>query len=118
MRRITRRSNSGDWGVGSGEWSGEHMRITIATLIIGGGLLTMSIAEAQQPAAPGSDPNFTGVVTTMDAKDISRRPAEVRGRRADRVAQPRERSADLRGVGAHADRQARPGLQGIRRRRQ
>ena len=47
------------------------MRLIIAMLILGGGVLTMSIAEAQQPAAPGSDPNFTGVVTTMDAKDIS-----------------------------------------------
>ena len=44
------------------------MRIIIATLIIGGGLLTMSIAEAQQPA---SNPNFTGNVTSDDAKDIS-----------------------------------------------
>jgi quercetin dioxygenase-like cupin family protein len=44
------------------------MRIIIATLIIGGGLLTMSIAEAQQPA---DNPNFTGVVTSDDAKDIS-----------------------------------------------
>lgn len=47
------------------------MRIIIATLIVGTGLLTMSIAEAQQPAAPGSDPNFTGVVTAMDAKDVT-----------------------------------------------
>ncbi len=47
------------------------MRIIVAALIVGGGLLTMSIAEAQQPAAPGSDPNFTGVVTTLDAKDVT-----------------------------------------------
>ena len=47
------------------------MRIIVAAMIIGGGLLTMSIAEAQQPAAPGNDPNFTGVVTTVDAKDMN-----------------------------------------------
>ena len=60
------------------------MRIIIATVIIGAGLLTMSIAEAQQPAAPGSDPNFTGIVTTMDAKDISggRRTFEAGARTA------------------------------------
>ena len=60
------------------------MRLTIATLIIGGGLLTMSIAEAQQPAAPGSDPNFTGVVTSVDAKDITggRRTFEASARTA------------------------------------
>ena len=60
------------------------MRILVATLIVGGGLLTMSIAEAQQPAAPASDPNFTGVVTTMDAKDISggRRTFEASARTA------------------------------------
>ena len=37
------------------------MRIIIATLIVGAGLLTLSIAQAQQPARR-SDPNFTGVV--------------------------------------------------------
>jgi len=35
-------------------------------LAVGG----LTIAAAQQPA-PGSDPNFTGVVTAMDAKDIT-----------------------------------------------
>ena len=57
------------------------MRIIIATLIIGGGLLTMSIAEAQQPA---SNPNFTGNVTSDDAKDISggRRTFEASARTA------------------------------------
>jgi len=57
------------------------MRIIVATLIVGGGLITMSIAEAQQPAP---DPNFTGVVTTMDAKDISagRRTFEAGARTA------------------------------------
>src|SRR5215212_7202441 len=45
-----------------------QMRIIVATLIVGGALLTMSIAAAQQPAG---DPNFTGVVTTMDAKDVT-----------------------------------------------
>ena len=47
------------------------MRTIVAALIVSGGLVTMSIAEAQQPATPGSDPNFTGVVTTMDASDIT-----------------------------------------------
>ena len=57
------------------------MRIILATLIIGGGLLTMSIAEAQQPA---SNPNFTGNVTSDDAKDISggRRTFEASARTA------------------------------------
>ena len=57
------------------------MRIIVATLIVGAGLLTLSIAEAQQPAV---DPNFTGVVTTLDAKDISggRRTFEASARTA------------------------------------
>lgn len=44
------------------------MRIFVAALIVGGGWLTMSIAAAQQPV---SDPNFTGIVTAMDAKDVT-----------------------------------------------
>ena len=47
------------------------MRLIIATVIIGGGVLTMSIAGAQQPAAAGADPNFTGFVTALDAKDVT-----------------------------------------------
>ena len=44
-----------------------RMRILVATMLAIGGF---SIVAAQQPA-PGSDPNFTGVVTAMDAKDIT-----------------------------------------------
>lgn len=57
------------------------MRLTIATLIVGTGLATMAMAQAPQP---GSDPNFTGVVTTMDAKDITggRRTFEASARTA------------------------------------
>ncbi|HUQ87488.1 MAG TPA: cupin domain-containing protein [Vicinamibacterales bacterium] len=60
------------------------MRIIIASLIIGGGLLTMTIAEARQTPQPGNDPNFTGVVTAMDAKDITggRRKFEAGARSA------------------------------------
>jgi len=47
------------------------MRIIIASLIVVGGLLTMTIAEARQAPQPGSDPNFTGVVTSLDAKDVT-----------------------------------------------
>ena len=47
-----------------------NVRIVVGALILGGGLLTMTIVRAQQPQ-PGSDPNFTGVVTAMDAKDIT-----------------------------------------------
>jgi quercetin dioxygenase-like cupin family protein len=46
------------------------MRIVVAALILGGGLLTMTAAQAQQPQ-PGSDPNFTGVVTALEAKDVT-----------------------------------------------
>ena len=57
------------------------MRLKIATLIVGVGLLTMSIAAAQQPA---SNPNFTGNVTSDDAKDITggRRTFEASARTA------------------------------------
>ena len=44
------------------------MRIIVATLIVSVGVATLALAQAPQP---GSDPNFTGVVTTMDAKDIT-----------------------------------------------
>ena len=44
------------------------MRIAILGVIVATGLGTISLASAQQP---GSDPNFTGVVTTMDAKDVT-----------------------------------------------
>lgn len=55
-------------------------RLMLAGVLIGGGL---SLAAAQQPA-PGSDPNFTGVVTAMDAKDITggRRKFEAGARSA------------------------------------
>ena len=43
-------------------------RFVIAAMIMAAGLTTISLASAQQPAA---DPNFTGVVTTMDAKDVT-----------------------------------------------
>lgn len=43
-------------------------RTVVAAAILAAGLTTLSIASAQQPAA---DPNFTGVVTTMDAKDVT-----------------------------------------------
>ena len=81
-------------------------------LVVGG----LTIAAAQQP--PGSDPNFTGVVTAMDAKDVTGGPPQVRSRRAVSVAQPRPGTVALRRIGAHAHRQARRGDQGIRRRRQ
>ena len=60
------------------------MRIIIASVIVGGGLLTMTIAEARQTPQPGSDPNFTGVVTAMDAKDVTagRRKFEAGARTA------------------------------------
>jgi quercetin dioxygenase-like cupin family protein len=44
------------------------MRIVVATVIVAAGLATMALAQAPQP---GSDPNFTGVVTAMDAKDVT-----------------------------------------------
>lgn len=43
-------------------------RLVVAATIAAVGLTTLSLASAQQPA---SDPNFTGVVTTMDAKEIT-----------------------------------------------
>jgi quercetin dioxygenase-like cupin family protein len=45
-----------------------NMRIVVLAAIAAAGLGTLSLASAQQP---GSDPNFTGVVTTMDAKDVT-----------------------------------------------
>ena len=54
-----------------------HRRLMLAFALAVGGL---TIAAAQQPASPkpsgaggppGSDPNFTGVVTAMDAKDVT-----------------------------------------------
>jgi len=45
-----------------------QFRVIVAAAIGAIGLTTMSLASAQQPA---SDPNFTGVVTTMDAKEIT-----------------------------------------------
>ena len=45
-----------------------HLRVVVAATIVTVGLTTLSLASAQQP---GSDPNFTGVVTTMDAKEIT-----------------------------------------------
>ncbi len=45
-----------------------QVRAVVAAAIVTAGLATLSIASAQQPAV---DPNFTGVVTPMDAKDIT-----------------------------------------------
>lgn len=44
------------------------MRVVILAIIVATGVGTLSLASAQQP---GSDPNFTGVVTTMDSKDVT-----------------------------------------------
>ena len=44
------------------------MRIVVATIIVSAGIATMALAQTPQP---GSDPNFTGIVTTMDAKDVT-----------------------------------------------
>ena len=44
------------------------MRIMVATLIVSTGVATLALAQAPQP---GSDPNFTGIVTAMDAKDVT-----------------------------------------------
>ena len=57
----------------------KHRRLILAFGLAVGGL---TIAAAQQP--PGSDPNFTGVVTAMDAKDITggRRKFEAGARSA------------------------------------
>ena len=41
-------------------------RLVVAATIAAVGLTTLSLASAQQPA---SDPNVTGVVTTMDAQE-------------------------------------------------
>ena len=43
-------------------------RLVVAATIAAVGLTTLSLASALQPA---SDPNVTGVVTTMDAKEIT-----------------------------------------------
>ena len=48
--------------------SAGQARSIVAAAIVTVGLGALSIASAQQPA---SDPNFTGVVTTMDAKDVT-----------------------------------------------
>ena len=45
-----------------------QFRVVVLATIVATGLGTLSLASAQQP---GSDPNFTGVVTTMDAKDVT-----------------------------------------------
>ena len=44
------------------------MRIVVVTVIVAAGLASMAVAQTPQP---GSDPNFTGVVTVMDAKDLT-----------------------------------------------
>ena len=53
-------------------------RVCFAGVLVFGGL---TLAVAQQP---GGDPNFTGVVTAMDAKDVTagRRKFEARARSA------------------------------------
>lgn len=43
-------------------------RVLVAAVLVTAGLTTLSLVSAQQPA---SDPNFTGVVTTMDVKDVT-----------------------------------------------
>ena len=57
-----------------------HVRVLVAGVLVTGGL---SLVAAQAPA-PGSDPNFTGVVTPMDAKDVTagRRKFEAGARTA------------------------------------
>ena len=45
-----------------------RVRAVVAALIVSAGLATLSMASAQQPLG---DPNFTGVVTTMDSKDVT-----------------------------------------------
>jgi quercetin dioxygenase-like cupin family protein len=57
-----------------------RMRILVAAALIAGGL---SIVAAQQPGS-APNPNFTGVVTAMDAKDITggRRKFEAGARTA------------------------------------
>ena len=47
---------------------GGQVRLVALASIVATGLGTLSLVSAQQPA---SDPNFTGVVTTMDAKEIT-----------------------------------------------
>ena len=56
----------------------DRVRILVVTILAVGGF---SVAATQQPA---SDPNFTGVVTAMDAKDITggRRKFEAGARTA------------------------------------
>ena len=44
------------------------MRIVVATVVVAAGLAAIALAQAPPP---GGDPNFTGVVTTMDAKDVT-----------------------------------------------
>ncbi len=45
-----------------------HIRFLVAGAISVAGLGAIAVASARQP---GADPNFTGVVTTLDAKDIT-----------------------------------------------
>jgi len=45
-----------------------HIRVVMLAAIVAAGLGTLAMPSAQQPA---SDPNFTGVVTTMDAKNVT-----------------------------------------------
>ncbi len=47
-----------------------NIRIVVGAAIVAVGVVTVTLAGAQQPQ-PGSDPNFTGVVTPMDAKDVT-----------------------------------------------
>ena len=54
-----------------------HAASSVASVdLSGGGLLTMSCRRSRRRRRPGSDPNFTGVVTTMDAKDMSAAAAD------------------------------------------
>lgn len=48
--------------------SAGQLRVIVAVTVLAAGLGTLSLASAQQP---GSDPNFTGVVTPMDARDVT-----------------------------------------------
>lgn len=47
-----------------------RLRLVVAGAISAAGLATLSVAQAQQPAA-ADDPRFTGVSTVLDAKDLS-----------------------------------------------
>ena len=43
-----------------------RVRLIVASVIAVAGVMTLSIAQAQQPAAPGEDPHFTGISSVLD----------------------------------------------------